>query len=91
MDREKLREAQRELSNLANSPGWAKLREGALSQIEGRIESLILSSLKGMDEVLEQEYRKGEIAGLKLFLELPAILLGNLEAELKVAPNDRSE
>ncbi len=53
-----------------------------------RMDSLVHQPLLKWDDALEQEYRKGEIAGMQLMLELPAILLGNLEAEMKGPTND---
>ena len=52
------------------------------------MDSLVHQPLTSLDGALEQEYRKGEIAGLQLMLEMPAIILSNLEAELKGPTND---
>lgn len=88
MDKEKLQEALRELSSLVKSPGWDRLLSFAEEQTRVRMDSLVHQPLLKWDDALEQEYRKGEIAGMQLMLELPAILLGNLEAEMKGPTND---
>ena len=68
----------RELRKLIKSPGWVQLLKIADAQIETRRRAIILSPLKAMDEVLEQEYAKGEIAGIMLFLSLPETWMQSL-------------
>lgn len=63
-----LREAQEERSRLLSllaHPGW-KWFEGILdTQIEARRNHYELQPLKKMDEVLEEQYIKGELNGLR--------------------------
>jgi hypothetical protein len=63
-----LRELQEELSKLSQlrSTAGYDLLVGVLhSQADTRKQSIFLTPLKSLDEVPEQEYKKGEIAGIE--------------------------
>lgn len=80
-----LRELQEELSklnSLVKHPGYVDLLKIADQQIDARTQAVFLNPLKAMDEVLEQEFKKGEIAGIKLFREIVGIEIGRLEEDI---------
>ncbi|NOJ26562.1 MAG: hypothetical protein DA330_00920 [Nitrososphaera sp.] len=62
--------------------GYKWLIRLADEQLEQRQRTLLLTPLKGMDEVLEQEYKKGEVAGILLFKEIVDIRIGVLKQEI---------
>ena len=89
MDRElsqALREAQEERSrllSLTNHVGW-KWYEGILdSQIEARRNTYELRPLKTMDEVLEEQYVKGELNGLRTVKALVIARVEELENDIQ--------
>lgn len=83
-DRE-LRELQEELSRLKAlvlTPGFKYFMEVLATQVENRKQQIILTPLKKMDEVLEQEYQKGEVAGIALSMNFVEIRVKNIEDEI---------
>lgn len=81
-----VRELQEELSSLNSlkkHPGYQYLISVAEGQIASRMQGLILTPLKTMDEVLEQEYKKGEVGGVMLFKEIVDIQIKALEDEIQ--------
>lgn len=93
MDRE-LRELQEERSSLValqKMAGFQWLLQVAESQAESRKKSVFLKPLSSMDECLEQEYRKGEIAGIELFRQLVDIQLSELNEEIQRRTGDEEQ
>lgn len=94
-----LRELQEELSELRSlqrTRGYARLMFIAEEQVKARTSNVILNALKCMDDVLEQEYKKGEIAGIQLIMEMTNTHILALESEIEsklneVKENDSSE
>lgn len=83
---QQLRELQEELSelnSLVQHRGFKRLLKIGEEQVKARQESILLVPLKSMKDVLPQEYAKGEISGIKLFMELTKIEIGSLEAEIQ--------
>ncbi len=81
----RLRELQEELSDLNQlkaNRGFKRLMTYAEVQLKNRRDSVLLTPLKAMDEVLEQEYSKGEIAGIQLFTEMHATASAAIEDEI---------
>jgi hypothetical protein len=81
-----VRELQEELSELRRLktfPGFAWLLKVAEDQVKSRTEVIILTPLSGVDAALEQEYKKGEISGIKLFSELVDIRIDELERDIE--------
>lgn len=74
----------RELKDLIASPGWQKYSGLMDEQQKGRVDQLVLSPLPSMDAVLGSEYAKGEIAGIRLCLELIPTFIEQLEDEREV-------
>lgn len=71
---------------LIRTEGWAMLKNILNSQVELRRNDFELTPLDSMDKVLGQEFKKGEIASLRLVLELPQNVLEDAEAVIAEAP-----
>ncbi len=85
MDSVEVRELQEELSKLRGlvlHAGYDYLVKIAQAQLETRRQQIILTPLKSMDEVLAQEFAKGETAGIELFTRLVDIRINDLESEI---------
>lgn len=78
-----LREQKEVLQGLLSSPGWDLLREVLEEQIAHRTQAIILSPLESVDRLGVQEYAKGEVAALKLALQMPEAMLEAVVDELK--------
>ncbi len=81
-----LRELQEELSNLKSLQqhfGYKYLMELAEAQEKSRTGQILLTPLKTMDEVLAQEYMKGEVSGIMLFRNLVTVRVEDLEEQIK--------
>jgi hypothetical protein len=74
-----LAETIRELKDLIASRAWGRYSGLMEEQIQGRIDSIILSPVAGADATYHQEYAKGEIAGIKLALLIIPNLIDNME------------
>jgi hypothetical protein len=80
-----LRDLQEELSSLKKlheSPVFQRLLDIAKVQIQSRQDTIILRPLENRDQILAQEYSKGECSGIKLFTQLPLTLMESLETEI---------
>ena len=85
MSDEETRELQEELSRLkalVTTAGWKYLEKIAAAQVEHRRNSYELRPLSSLDETLAQEYQKGEVSGIRLFVQLPSLRISALEEEL---------
>lgn len=71
-----------DLRLLLQSQGWALLNKHVQAQIDARTDAIILTPLSRMDDTLEQEYKKGEIAALRLTMVLPQTLVEEAERAL---------
>lgn len=83
-DRElqQMREQRHALRTLIESPEWKTLEDIGNGQIQHRINSIVLTPLAGADAVFEQEYKKGEVQGIKLFFSLPMTLIESLSEDI---------
>lgn len=72
-----------ELRQLVKSSGWARLLRVAQEQVDTRTNTLILTPLESMDRMFEQEFKKGEISGIRLFLSLPESAVESLSQQVK--------
>lgn len=68
---------------LVKSPGWARQVEIAEAQKQNRQASVFGTKCTNMDMVLEQEFTKGEGAGIALFIVMPEIEIETLMVEIK--------
>ena len=71
------------MRKLLKSEGWARLREYAEAQIQTRRDDIELKPLEAMDQVLAEQFTKGEIAGIRHFVMMPENVVESLEAELE--------
>ena len=67
--------------DLTNSPGWKALMEIAEGQRIVRSNKIILTPCS-MDRVSEQEFEKGEVAGILLFINMPETAIEGLSEEI---------
>jgi len=58
--------------------------EIANAQMETRKQSVFLTPLKSLDETLAQEYQKGEIAGIHLFMNLAEVRINELRTTISL-------
>lgn len=77
------------LKQLVDSDGWKLYRSIVEKQQTARFDSIVLQPIPTIDAALEQEYRKGEIQGMRLALTLPAALIENLTEAVKSAREQR--
>jgi hypothetical protein len=80
MTQEQLAEAvrvKREMEQLTSSPVWKEIVAVAKSQLQARENQILL---KPTENPLAQEYQKGEVQGIKLFVQYPETLLENAKA-----------
>lgn len=62
------------MRQLVQSAGWAALVEIAKAQVATR-QGAVGQPLKKLDDVYEQEFRKGEIVGMQTLIAIPTTLL----------------
>ena len=81
------------LRQLLKSPGWELLVKHAQAQIQTRTDTVILTPLESTGKVTQQEFQKGEIAGMRLLIALPESLIETVKAILdkQQRENDESE
>ncbi len=87
---EDLRESLRELRKLKESTGWKWACSIAKEQIHTRIQKVMWTPCEGTAKAMEQEFTKGEAAGLKLFITMVDAAIEDFEERLK-ALNDGEE
>lgn len=88
-----LRELQEErfkLTELKKQPGWAWLMQVAKVQLDSRKGMVLLRPLASMDEVLSQEFAKGEISGIQLFVDLVDLRVADLSEQIEERLNEDS-
>lgn len=68
--------------NLVRSEGWVRLVEIANQQIINR-NNLLKEPAKGLDGAFANEFQKGEVAGIDLFVRLPSIQVLVLEQDIR--------
>ena len=76
------REALEEMRALVLQPGWARISKIAQAQIEARKNEVLLQPTT---DTYAQEYMKGEIQGIQLFVNLPRKLVEENKDLLAVA------
>lgn len=67
----------REMEQLISSPGWKTIVQIAKGQLNLRENEILL---KPTENPLAQEYQKGEVQGIKLFVQYPETVLENAKA-----------
>lgn len=76
--------------DLTESPAWVTLEAVMTEQKNARAAIICGVPLKTLDEVPEQEFKKGEVAGIGLMLAYPKTAIEVLEAEIE-ALNSEAE
>lgn len=79
-----LRELQEELSNvrtLIDHVGWNELMTFAQEQVKLRTPG-VLGRMNSLFDIVGQEFDKGEISGIHLFCNLPAVRVESLEQDI---------
>ncbi len=66
------RETLLEMQALLKQPGWVKLAEAAQKHIEAKRNEVLL---KPTDNLADDNYMKGEIQGISLFVQIPRQLI----------------
>jgi hypothetical protein len=82
MNYDEARERQRELEALLNHPGWLRIQLSVEEQIRLRRQEDFNTVIVGMDTVIHLAGGRGEIAGLKLAMALPTIILDDIKADI---------
>lgn len=91
MNQEQLSEAlkaKREMEQLLATPGWKTLKAIGMGQTSIRENEVLL---KPTENPLAQEYQKGEIQGIKLFLQYPETVLENAKAVIEASNPQEDE
>ena len=70
------------MEDLVEMPGWKFLAEAAKVQAQSRENEVML---KPTENPLTQEYLKGEVQGIKLFVTLPEKLIEGSQAIIELA------
>lgn len=67
---------------LCKSPGWVRLCEILKTQIRLRKAALETEAVKSLDSAFSLSYAQGEVAGIRLVMALPEMLIEDLEEEM---------
>jgi len=81
-------QAYRDWKELIESDGWKRLVEIADEQIAGRVNEIVL---KPMTDLAHQEFAKGEVAGIKLFIAIPETQKTMFEAQFDRETDEEEE
>ena len=82
-----LSEELHKLELLVENSGWKRLMEIAEGQCRNR-DSSIFSPLANLLELGKQEFEKGEVAGIRLFMVLPHKRIADIKQELENLPEE---
>ena len=74
-----LQEERHDFVSLQQHRGWKRLQEFVKAQREGRVNDLLL---RPETETKEVHFVRGELAGIKLFSEIPSIEVARLTEEI---------
>jgi hypothetical protein len=90
----------KDIEGLVNNPGWQSIQFLAQNNVRQRREA-VCQPAGSYDRMIEHEGLKGEIAGIKVFLLMPSVILegarerlAELQGELEDArrePDDRRD
>ena len=78
-----LQEGLSQLRRLRNHPLWGKAAEFAEEQVATRAQEILLTAVEGPDMVYRQEFMKGEITGLLVFVSWVEDELATIEGLVK--------
>ena len=77
---EEIQIQRRRLHSLRSLPLWEELANFVEEQVAIRTHEIVLTPLENHDKVLEQEFAKGEVNGIWLFVQYVASKLDELNA-----------
>lgn len=77
------------LRQLLASEGWKAYIAIVEKQQIARLDAILLTPLQGVDAAFEQEYKKGEIAGMRTAISLPETMVETLTEALAEARSQR--
>ena len=77
-----------QMKALIEMPGWKLLTKAAEVQVISRRNEVMM---KPADHPLVQEFEKGTVQGIELFMKLPEILLENSKAVLEAYDKEQGE
>jgi hypothetical protein len=80
----KARETLASFRKLVQCPGWAALVEVVTAQQKLRDGTVLRKPLESADKVFEQEFVKGEAAGMGVVLALPQQIIDAIRADLQL-------
>lgn len=63
---------------------WKKLHQLMSEQAASRINHVVLTPLQSMDEALATEFMKGEVAALRLIMEMPGLEIERLKQDIQL-------
>lgn len=74
----------RELEELVQSRGWARLRDIANGQVRIRQQQVFATPLKSFDDALSQEFLKGEGVGIETIMRTPETLISDYKEQIEI-------
>lgn len=77
-------ELRRKLEDLVSSPGWDVLKEIADGQVAARRNRVMLTPVSTNYSVETEQFEKGEVAGVLLFLDMPQTAIEGLIDEIEM-------
>lgn len=77
--------AKRQMEEMMATEGWKRLKEIADTQIKARSNQVMLSPT---ESPLAQEYAKGEVNGIRAFIEIPRVVVEEAKRVIALA-NDK--
>ena len=84
-------ELKRAYEELQVFPAWATIKAQLEKQVRARTDRIMLTPLTNLDAAMEQEYAKGEVAGIRLVLCLPEQTVEDLGFEIQQLINQMKE
>lgn len=84
-------EAKHAFRSLVKSQGWERLAKYATEQIATRNNVLDNMVVNDSESMAEHNYTRGERDGVRLFLNMPEILLEMIEEDLKNADEENPD
>lgn len=77
-----------QMEALVATPGWKLLRAAAESQALSRRNEVMM---KPTEQPLLQEFEKGTVQGIEIFMKMPEILIENSKAILEAYDKEQGE
>jgi hypothetical protein len=91
MTYDEARSLEREIETLLDHPGWKRIKNSVEEQVRLRRQEDFSTSITGFDTVIRLAVGRGEIAGLRLAITLPQIILDDVKADIKAILEEERE